>query len=221
MKVLAIDTASEICAACVYEADGAQVLARRSIIIGRGHAEQLLGLIDEVIDEAQLNYEDLEKIAVCVGPGSFTGIRVGVSAARGMALALTIPSAGVTTLQAIAADQEVDGPFAVAIQAGRGQAYVQSFDRHAKPIDEPIAVDLEKDAAHLIHDSVQMIVGNAAKLIDADRSLDCHAGSTGNIETIAKLGANSSLPAKPIYIRAADAKIAEGFALQRKSGSSI
>jgi tRNA threonylcarbamoyl adenosine modification protein YeaZ len=95
MKVLAIDTSANLCAACVKDTGE---LGRAVRNLGKGHAEHLMAVIDEALSAAATTYAELELIAVAVGPGSFTGIRVGVAAARGLALALKIPSVAVTTL---------------------------------------------------------------------------------------------------------------------------
>src|SRR6185436_6170923 len=102
MKLLAIDTAANLCAACVFDGDAGRELGRASRDIGKGHAEVLMDVIGEALAGAGVTYADLGAIAVAVGPGSFTGIRVGVSAARGLALALKIPSVGVNALEALA-----------------------------------------------------------------------------------------------------------------------
>ena len=104
MMLLAIDTAAGLCAACVYDATAGEVTGRDVLDIGKGHAEHLMAVIGPPLSEAGIGYGDLGAIAVSVGPGSFTGVRVGVSAARGLALALKMPAIGVTTLEALAAE---------------------------------------------------------------------------------------------------------------------
>jgi tRNA threonylcarbamoyl adenosine modification protein YeaZ len=82
VRVLAIDTALAACAVAVFETDGARMLARESLAMARGHAEALLPLIARVMDEAGIEFSALDRIAVTIGPGSFTGLRVGIAAAR-------------------------------------------------------------------------------------------------------------------------------------------
>src|SRR5690606_8172147 len=125
MKLLAIDTAANLCAACVYDTQAGE-RGRAVLDLGKGHAEHLMAVIEEALTAAGCAYTDLEAVAVSVGPGSFTGVRVGVSAARGLALALGIPAVGVSTLEALAAEARGDAPRAVLarVEAGRGQAYV-------------------------------------------------------------------------------------------------
>ena len=102
MRILAIDTALEACAAGIIEMPD-RVLAEESVAMARGHAEALMPLLARVMNRAALGFPDLDRIAVTVGPGSFTGLRVGIAAARGIALAASKPAVGVSTLAAFAA----------------------------------------------------------------------------------------------------------------------
>src|ERR1022692_5189393 len=103
MLILAIDTALDACAACVLDTDAAKVIAQESQAMKRGHAEALMPLIARVIRQAGIAFAALDRIAVTTGPGSFTGLRVGLSAARGIALAANKPVVGLSTLAAHAA----------------------------------------------------------------------------------------------------------------------
>ncbi|MBE0692228.1 MAG: tRNA (adenosine(37)-N6)-threonylcarbamoyltransferase complex dimerization subunit type 1 TsaB, partial [Aquamicrobium sp.] len=84
MRLLAIDTAADLCAACVRDTDGGE-RGRSVLDLGKGHAEHLMGVIEAALREAGCGFADLDAVAVSVGPGSFTGVRVGVAAARGLA----------------------------------------------------------------------------------------------------------------------------------------
>src|SRR5580693_8596370 len=103
MLILAIDTALDACAAAVLDTDAGKLIAQQSEAMKRGHAEALMPLIARVIKQAGIGFAALDRIAVTTGPGSFTGLRVGLSAARGIALAANKPVVGVTTLTAYAA----------------------------------------------------------------------------------------------------------------------
>ena len=103
MLILAIDTALDACAAAVVDTRNAKVIAQESQAMKRGHAEALMPLIARVMKEAGTGFAALDRIAATTGPGSFTGLRVGLSAARGIALAAAKPVVGVTTLTAYAA----------------------------------------------------------------------------------------------------------------------
>ncbi|TIR96638.1 MAG: tRNA (adenosine(37)-N6)-threonylcarbamoyltransferase complex dimerization subunit type 1 TsaB, partial [Mesorhizobium sp.] len=104
MKLLAIDCAANLCAACVHDADAGIELGRQVLDLGKGHAEHLMAVIEAALKASGIGYQGLDAVAVSIGPGSFTGLRVGVSTARGLALALKIPAIGVTTLEALAAE---------------------------------------------------------------------------------------------------------------------
>ena len=103
MLILAIDTALDACAAAVLDTAPAKVIAQESLPMKRGHAEALMPLIARVMKQSGIAFAALDRIAVTTGPGSFTGLRVGLSAARGIALAADKPVVGVTTLTAYAA----------------------------------------------------------------------------------------------------------------------
>src|SRR6266404_2143129 len=104
MLLLAIDTAGPDCAVALARsgADGGKILVRTSERIGRGRAERLMPMIESALAEAGADFADLDRVAVTTGPGSFTGVRVGIAAARGLALALDIPAVGVRSLDALA-----------------------------------------------------------------------------------------------------------------------
>src|ERR1700751_4592057 len=103
MRALAIDTALAACSAAVLDTGNGGLVARESVLIVRGHAEALMPLVAQVIKKSELAFADRERIVVTTGPGSFTGLRVGIAAARGLGVATNIPVVGVTTLSAYAA----------------------------------------------------------------------------------------------------------------------
>src|ERR1700709_698652 len=103
MLILAIDTALDACAAAVLDTDTSQLIARESQPMKRGHAEALMPLIARVMTASGIAFASFDRMAVPTGPGSFTGLRVGLSAARGIALAAGKPVVGMTTLTAYAA----------------------------------------------------------------------------------------------------------------------
>ena len=130
MRVLAIDTALEACSAAVLDTERAGIVARESQPMVRGHAEALMPLIARVMERAGVSFAELDRIAVTIGPGSFTGLRVGIAAARGIALAAGKPAVGLTTLAAfaapfIAADDTL--PVVAAIDARHDHVYLQVF----------------------------------------------------------------------------------------------
>src|ERR1700752_5390044 len=128
MLILAIDTALDACAAAVLDTGRGRLIAQASQAMKRGHAEALMPLIADVMKEAGLPFATLDRIAVTTGPGSFTGLRVGLSAARGIALAANKPVVGVTTLTAYAApavSRNAEHPLGCAIEARHEHVYLQ------------------------------------------------------------------------------------------------
>src|SRR6187455_1021683 len=130
MLILAIDTALDACAAAVLDTSAGKLIAQESQAMKRGHAEALMPLIARVMKASGVAFAALDRIAVTTGPGSFTGLRVGISAARGIALAAGKPVVGVTTLAAYAAPyiaQNDQISVAVAIDARHEHVYLQVF----------------------------------------------------------------------------------------------
>ena len=128
MRILAIDTSAGACSAAVWN-DGRT--HERLVEMSRGHAEALLPLLLATMTDANCRFDELDLLAVTVGPGAFTGVRIGLAAARGMAVAAGLPCFGVTTLEAIAVavdPAEVAGrPLLVVLDSKRGDVYAQRF----------------------------------------------------------------------------------------------
>ena len=222
MILLAIDTASALCAACVYDGAAKKELGRAALDLGKGHAEHLIGVVHQAMARAGVGFDRLERIAVAVGPGSFTGVRVGVSAARGFAMALKIPAVGVTTLEAIAAEaRESFGPRKVmaALDGGRGEVHLAVYDGVGALRFGPVATTLQ-GAAAIAREHMPLLVGSAAATVagEAHAGLELGAkGSTADIGVYARLGAakEAGEKPKPLYLRDADAKPQAGFVLPR------
>lgn len=225
MILLAIDCAASLCAASVHDAGAGKELGRAVRDLGKGHAEYLMAVVDEALAEAGVGYAFLGLIAVSVGPGSFTGVRVGVSAARGLSLALKIPAVGVTTLEALAAETRAAlGPRTVlaALDAGRGEIHAAVYDEAGAALREPAVLTLA-EAATLAASGQVALAGTAARLIaelvDADKTFEFGpALATADIGTYARLAA-AKQPGerpKPVYLRAPDAKPQAGFVLPRE-----
>src|ERR1700729_504278 len=140
MLILAIDTALDACAAGVLDTDAGKLIAQQSEAMKRGHAEALMPLIARVIKQAGIGFAALDRIAVTTGPGSFTGLRVGLSAARGIALAANKPVVGVTTLTAYAApvvSQNAEQPVISAIDARHDHVYLQVVSGNGSALVRP------------------------------------------------------------------------------------
>ncbi len=161
--VLAIDSATAACSAAVWGAG--RVLASRFEIMSRGQDQALLPMIRDAMSEAGIAYRDLSGIGVTVGPGSFTGMRVGLAAARGLALATGLPLVGITTLEAIAAAVSSASPFLVAVDSKRRDLYVQIFaDGH--PASGIVVLPPNGTAALLDADPLP-VAGDGAGMIAA------------------------------------------------------
>ncbi len=217
MLVLAIDTALEFCAAAVLDTENEQFLARESQAMKRGHAEALMPLIARVMADAGLPFTGLDRIAVTTGPGSFTGLRVGISAARGLALAAGKPVVGVSTLAAYAAplvDEGSEEPIVVAIDARHDHVYTQTFSGHGATLIKPVVIPVD-DALRAARFGAPRLVGNAAQILaarwpeHAERPLLVETQPGPDIGWVAWVGAAAqpdTAPARPFYLRAPDAK---------------
>ena len=218
MKVLAIDTAGVDCSAAVYDASSDQMLSVVSERIGKGHAERLMAMVEEALDSAKLDLQTIDRIAVTIGPGSFTGIRVGVAAARGFGLALGIDTVGISTLQVLAQAhllQSPDSPVIAAMDAKRDEIYAQGFGADGVPLCAPQSIDLAR-LNEWMHRFGAVTTGTATSLLDGSQT----SGEPDrfDISVVARLAANArpgvDIP-KPLYLRGPDAKPQDGFALAR------
>ncbi len=216
MLVLAIDTALDACAAGVLDTKTSRLIVHESLPMKRGHAEALMPLIARVMKAADIAFAALDRIAVTTGPGSFTGLRVGLSAARGIALAANKPAVGVTTLTAYAApvvSENGQHPVISAIDARHDHVYFQAVSGNGSTLIQPRVAPIE-EALAASRFGTPYLVGNAAKLL-ADRWPE-HAPPVvvdprpaPDIAWVAWLGAAVSpntAPARPYYLRAPDAK---------------
>ncbi len=211
MIVLAIDTAGIDCSAAVLDSSAGTLLSAVSEEIGKGHAERLMAVIDQALDEAGIQLQAVGKIAVAIGPGSFTGIRVGVAAARGLSLSLGIDCVGVSTLETLAASHRAAGRseklVIVAMDAKREEIYAQAFGTDGSPLNEPAALSAD--------DVGKLAVSLSAELTGSWAS---KAGDRFDIGMVARIGARKDAAGtrpKPLYLRGPDAKPQLGFALAR------
>jgi tRNA threonylcarbamoyladenosine biosynthesis protein TsaB len=167
MRVLAIDTALAACSAAVLDTEHGGIVASESLPMVRGHAEALLPLVQRVMQAAGLTFPDIDRIAVTTGPGSFTGLRVGIAAARGIALAADKPAVGVSTLSAYAAPHVADDerfPVVAAIDARHGHVYLQVFAPGGRSFTAPRLAPL-REAVRAAAETSSCIAGSAARLV--------------------------------------------------------
>jgi tRNA threonylcarbamoyladenosine biosynthesis protein TsaB len=217
MLILAIDTALDACAAAVLDTDAGNLVAQESQAMKRGHAEALMPLIGRVVAASGTTFTGLNRIAVTTGPGSFTGLRVGLSAARGIALAANIPVVGITTLAAYAApivSQNAEHPVVSAIDARHDHIYLQVVSGNGSGLVRPCVAPMS-EALNTSQFGAPYLVGNAAAML-ADRwpphavpPFKVNANPAPDISWVGWLGAAVSpntAPARPFYLRAPDAK---------------
>ena len=211
MNLLAIDTAANLCAAALLDTASERESRRAVRDIGRGHVEQLMDVIAEALSDN--GFDGIERIGVSIGPGSFTGVRVGLSAARGLALALGVPAVGVSVLDAIAAEASCAFPrrqVLVAISSGRGEAYWQTHDGTGKAIAGPGVAPVASIAARAAGKDWVM-AGNAARAVAQAAGLAPEfiaETATADIGTYGRLAARMApgVPPRPLYLRQPDAK---------------
>ncbi|MBN9441741.1 tRNA (adenosine(37)-N6)-threonylcarbamoyltransferase complex dimerization subunit type 1 TsaB [Bosea sp. (in: a-proteobacteria)] len=213
MRILAIDTALGACSACVLEAGEAEPLAREQLAMDRGHAEALMPLVERVMDGLEGGFASLGRVAVTVGPGSYTGLRVGVSAARAIAFAAGIPAVGVTTVAACAAPligREPGRVIAAALDAKHGQVWFQALSSEGKPL-VPLRQVSYRDAARAIGAGPVSLVGSAALAVANEAwaiGLDAvvvDGAKAPDIVWVARLGLIAdpqSAPPRPLYLKA-------------------
>lgn len=215
MILLAIDTAGIDCAVALCDSQTGAILAEMTETIGKGHAERLMAILDAVLAEARRDLSDVDKIAVTVGPGSFTGIRVGVAAARGLGLALGVPVTGVTTLEVMARAGRAGGAGKIAaIDAKRGEVYLQAFDDNDSPLSEPLLLGLAEAVDFARKHPSFPVVGSGLAALFPDKNVE-PAPDRFPISLVARIGLHSGRDPKPLYLRGPDAKPQDGFAVTR------
>jgi tRNA threonylcarbamoyladenosine biosynthesis protein TsaB len=226
MRILAIDTALEACAVAVLDTERGKV-ASESIPMVRGHAEALLPLVERVMRQADLTFAKLDRIAVTTGPGSFTGLRVGISAARGIALAARKPAVGLTTLSAFAAPllaQDDKTAVAAAIDARHEHVYLQMFGPGGRILVAPRIIGVH-DAVRAAAQGQARIVGTGARMLADAWPRDQAAPAliedqrAPDIVWVARLGVAMNAEAgapKPLYLRAPDAQPQDAARLPRR-----
>jgi tRNA threonylcarbamoyl adenosine modification protein YeaZ len=195
--ILAIDTSTAACSAALFDSDGTCV-AHRDELIGRGHSERLVPMLDELLAGRRADV-----ILVGVGPGSFTGIRVGIAAAQGLAIAWDCELKGLSSLALLAAGAEAAGDVAAAVDGGHGELFVQEFDQGA-PVSDLANLSPASAAAAT---SAKLVVGSGAAALVAARGWGEARDAWPSAADSMKLALDQrSLPAKPIYARAPDAQ---------------
>lgn len=217
MKILAIDTALPAVSACVLDDRDELAEALETIAMDRGHAEALMPLIDRVMARAEGGFAGLDRVAVTVGPGSFTGMRVGIAAARAIGIACEIPVVGVSTLAALAAPLILDdrpGLVGVAIDARHGNVFFAAFGPDGRAILSPRLAPV-REAVRSLGEGPARLVGPGAPLLAAEAAGHgtpvelVHDYAVPDILFVARLGLladPTQAPPRPLYLKAPDAK---------------
>lgn len=215
MKLLALDTCLDACSAALW-ADGAAVAAI-SEPMSRGHQERLAPQVAELMAGAGWAFAELDRIAVTVGPGSFTGLRVGLAFAKGLALALGRPCIGVGVLEALARSAGTGGFTAACLDAKRGQVYLQIFiDGRAAMAPDVLPVEIAAARlAELWPGGPATLIGSGAPLLapvlgEASLSMPPAADPIA-VAAIAAAVREPFPPPRPLYLRAPDAKLPGGI----------
>jgi len=211
MRLMVIDTALGLCTAGVFEVDGVNLarLGLRSEPMTKGHSERIAGFARDAATEAGVSFAHLDRIGVTVGPGSFTGLRVGLAFAQGLAAALDRPLVGISGLDALAASAGEAPEIAALIDARRGQVYAR-FWRGGAADGPAEALTLEAAAGRIAALAGEaVLVGSGAALfadVAARRTVMALEGPAP--EALARLtaAADPALDAaRPLYLRAPDA----------------
>jgi len=211
MSVLAFDTTMNACAIAVCR-DG-EVLARTVIEMKHGQAEALVPAVEDTLRSSGQTYESLECIAVTTGPGSFTGVRVGLATARGLGLAIECPVIGLGTAEVLAATarrRADNASVASVIDARRAEVYVQIYDSNGTASISPQCV-LPEDVAVLLPDGDLCLTGDAVERVEETldhpvRTFPQHHGDPQDLALLATTRDPVDAPASPLYVRPPDAK---------------
>lgn len=221
MILLALDSATSVCSAALCDG-AAQMLGCRRGDLTRDQAGGLVALIDTVLRDAGVGYGAVDVIAVNHGPGSFTGVRAGVAAARGLALAAERPVIAVNTLEVLAAalGRQSAGTIVAALDARRAQVYVQTFDHELVALSEPCALAPQEVLLAGLAPPIRL-AGNGAALLCAalpddlpvlQESVEADALGVAR-RAIARLAAGEQpVPGhmvQPLYLRPPDARLPE------------
>jgi tRNA threonylcarbamoyladenosine biosynthesis protein TsaB len=226
MRILAIDTSCGAVSVCVAESGADAPIAQESLVMERGHAEALAPMVQRVMGAVEGGFSSLDRVAATIGPGSFTGIRIGLATARAIGLALSIPVVGVSTLAAFAAPLLLEpkpGLIAAAIDARHGSLYMQLFETNGRPLGPPRLATLN-EAARAIGAGPARAIGSGALLLAAQAeaiSLALEIAGVAafpDILSVARLGLvaePSEAPPRPFYLKAPDARRPENAAVAR------
>ncbi len=222
MRVLAFDTALGSCSAGLWDSETGAA-CQKTEDMRTGHAERLLPLVEEVLSEAGTSWQDIGLVAVTNGPGSFTGLRVGLAAARSLGLSLNVPVRAASTTETLAGQYfeagENGAPLAVLLETKRSDYYFQMFAADGEAAGAPEAIDgpgaSEKMPAGCV------LIGDAAQRFAADNKAEAFYLKTGyskvdpvflarRVYMFSVDSSEASFPS-PLYLRNADVSLSKSI----------
>ena len=229
MNILALDTSMGACSAAVLRSDGAAPrLFARHESMARGHAEALMPMVAEVMADAGLPFPEIDLLAATLGPGSFTGVRIAIAAARGLALVTHAKLFGADSLSVMAKVARASGalgygPFAVAVDARRGMLYFGLYNEAGNKLEGPLLIAPD-EAVSLLPSELQTAVGSGAVLLAEAGGRRGHLlkaklvelqPSASALAEIALASGETVPTLRPLYLRPPDAKPQMPAALRR------
>lgn len=218
MNILALDTSMGACSAALLRTDGADsMIFARQELMARGHAEALMPMVAELMTEGGVAFAELDVVAATTGPGSFTGVRIAIAAARGLAL---VTGAGLfgtdslTVMAKVAADRLRGAPFAVAVDARRDMLYFALYDETARKLEGPLLLAPDEAAKRLPPELRCAVGSGAVPLADAGARLGRQIEaklpelqpSAAALARIAFESGETTPVLRPLYLRPPDAK---------------
>ncbi len=214
MLVMGLDTALQRCSVAILR-DG-EVIADKFLDMERGHAEQLAPMAAAALDTARAGVKDLDRVGVVVGPGGFTGVRIALSFARGLAIGTEVKVIAVTSLEALAGNVEDGDPsvfIAPMVDARRGQIYAGLYEKSGYCLIEPFVSDPQEALKILVEkagDAPVLTIGSGARLAAAPAHWRPSTGAAQiDSRIVARIAASAPAPSgppAPLYLRAPDAK---------------
>lgn len=217
MNILAFDTSHGVCSVALYSHN--KIVADHIEHEKSKQAECLFALTHQVLEDASLSYADLDAVGVNIGPGSFTGVRVGVAAARGVGLAAKLPVVPVTSFESVAQqalEQNGEHSIMVVMDAKRGQVFSQLFNKEIQPLNQPSMLSCQQFSDVFDYKEPVAMVGNGVPLIKdyvPENMIISEINVTPQARSVAKMAVKKygtgrfDKNAVPLYIRQPDAKI--------------
>lgn len=225
MRILAIDASCGAVSGCVLDSGADEAAAQASEPMQRGHAQALAPLLERVVAGVEGGFPSIERVAATVGPGSFTGIRIGLATARAIGLALGVPVVGVSTLVAFAGPLLLEpqaGTIASVIDAKHGRVYFQLFEPTGRPLIAP-RLEALRDAVRAVGAGPLRMAGDGARLLAmeaarAGLAVELSGADFPDIVSVARAGLAAdprNAPPRPLYLKAPDARPAGGASIAR------